>query len=142
MRWVSVKLAMEAPWLEPDHHLPGGAAYEEERERGHAAQRQIRPEPELPEPWAQRAVADEHQVAGHEERDEDAVEQALEGRSQGGLTGQEVEDGRDHARDENDCRELPHAGPGTSRSHAAASIALPARRRQHPGLWTRYASVR
>ena len=101
----------KAPWLAARDHLPGGAAHEEQREHDRATERQIRPESEPSEPRAQRAVADGHQVTGHEQRDDDAVDQALDRRLEGCLTGQDIEDGRDHTHHEHDRRELPPADP-------------------------------
>ena len=70
----------ETPWLEIHDHLPSGPAPKEQCEHHRAAERQVRPEAEPPEPRAQPAVADEHHVAADQERDEDRVDETLDRR--------------------------------------------------------------
>jgi len=93
---------------------------EEEREHDRAAERQVGPEPEPPQPEAERAVADEQEVAGDEKGGEDGIHQAVERRPQRGLVGQDVEDGRDDADDEHDHHEPPQVNPRAGASHGVS----------------------
>jgi len=98
-------------------HLAQRAPHEEQRQHDRAAQRQVRPEREPPEPRPRTPLADEQDVAAHEERDQDRVDHALHGLAQRDPAGQEVEDGGDDDGDEGDRQELATADPRAGASH-------------------------
>src|SRR5262245_23911102 len=116
------KAGEEATWVQARDHQPDRAANEKEAEHDHAADDQIRPEAQPPEPWTQSALAEEQQVAPDQQRDERGVDQALDRGSDRPLAGEHVEDGRDHADDDHDDRELSSLSSGPRCPHAAASI--------------------
>ena len=68
----------EQPGIAAGHHLAEPAAEQEQQEHDRAAEGEIGPEPEPPEPCAPPAGAQLEQVAGDQHRDEDPVDHALD----------------------------------------------------------------
>src|SRR4029450_4394986 len=117
----------ESPRLERRDDLPECPTREKEHEHQCAAEHQVSPESELPEPTPRCAVSHENQVAAHENGDQHGVYQTLNRRPDRSLTGQDIEYGHDDAGNSHHRDELPPLllNACARSPHGAGSIPLP-----------------